>query len=99
MIRYPHGWTQLLTDGGFTNVSARTFFLESLPPFSHVQVEFMLNLLKRWIDNEERTAFIPCDGAEVIKRLTDPQSPDYAFNRVDLHFREGLTVYTGQAPS
>ena len=84
-VRYPHGWTQLLTDGGFINVSARTFMLESLPPFSHLQVEFMLNLLKCWNDNEDRTAFITGDDAEVLKRLTDPQNPDYAFNRGDLY--------------
>ena len=72
VVRYPHGWTQLLTDGGFTNVSARTFILELLPPFSHVQVEFMLNLLKHWVDSDERAAFITGDDAEAIKRLTDP---------------------------
>ena len=99
VVRYPNGWTRLLTEGGFTNVSARTFILESLPPFSHVQVEFMLNLLKRWVENEERAAFINSEDADVIRRLTDPQSPDYAFNRSDLHFMEGLTVYTGQAPA
>lgn len=66
--------------------------LEVLPPFSHVQVEFMLNLLNRWVENEERTAFI-------IRRLTDPQGPDYASNRSDLHYMEGLTVYAGQSPS
>ncbi|PKB72158.1 MAG: hypothetical protein BZY87_01670 [SAR202 cluster bacterium Io17-Chloro-G6] len=99
VVRYPHGWTQLLAEGGFTNVSARTFMLESLPPFSHVQVEFMLNLLNRWVDNEERAAFITGDDAGVIKRLTDPQRPEYVFNRSDLHFMEGLTVYTGQVPS
>ena len=99
VVRYPHGWTQLLAEGGFTNVSAKTFMLEALPPFSHVQVEFMLNMLKRWVDSEERAAFITGDDAAVIKRLIDPQSPDYVFNRNDLHFMEGLTVYTGQAPA
>jgi len=99
VVRYPHGWTQLLTDGGFTNVSARTFILELLPPFSHVQVEFMLNLLKHWVDSDERAAFITGDDAEVIKQLTDPNSPAYAFNRSDLHYMEGLTVYTGQVPA
>ena len=59
--------------------------LESLPPFSRHQVEFMLNLLKGWIDNEDRTAFITGDDAEILKRLTDPQNPGYAFNRGDLH--------------
>ena len=73
--------------------------MEVLPPFSHVQVEFMLNLLNRWVENEERTAFISAEDAETIRRLTDPQGPDYAFNRSDLHYMEGLTVYAGQSPS
>ena len=99
VVRYPHGWTQLLADAGLTNVSAKTFMLELLPPFSHAHTEFMLNLIKRWVNSEERTAFISAEDAEAIRQLTDPQSPDYAFNRDDLHYMEGITVYTGQAPS
>ena len=98
-VRYPYGWPRLLTDAGFTNVSAKTFMLESLPPFSDTQAEFMLSMIKRWVDNEERSAFINGDDSAAIKRLIDPHGPDYAFNRSDLHYMEGLTVYTGQAPS
>lgn len=99
VVRYPYGWTQLLADGGLTNVSAKTFMLELLPPFSHVQETFMLNLLNRWANREEYKAFVTVEDAEAIHRLTDSRSPDYAFNRKDLHYMEGLTVYTGQAPS
>jgi len=87
----------LLTDGGFTNVSAKTFMLEILPPFSHVQTEFMLNILNRWVNNEERKEFLSSEDAEVVQRLTESGNPEYAFNRSDLHYMEGLTVYTGQA--
>ena len=99
VVRFPHGRTKLLADAGLTNISAKTFMLELLPPFSHVQTEYMLSLIDRWVNSEERMAFITPEDAEAIRLLTDPQGSEYAFNRQDLHYMAGLTVYTGQAPS
>ena len=96
-VRYPYGWTQILRDAGLVDVTAKTFLLELLPPFTGVQVEYMTGLLGRWVGSDERRAFITDEEAGVIAQLIDPESPRYAFNRRDLHYVEGVTVYVGEA--
>lgn len=97
VVAYPFGWTQILTDAGLKEVTAKTFVLELLPPFDHVQVEYISRLLSRWVESDERRAFINDEDAEVIAKLIGTNGPHYAFNRPDLHFVEGVTVYTGKA--
>lgn len=96
-VRYPYGWTQLLQDAGLVAVTAKTFLLEQLPPFSSLQVEYMALLLSRWVQSDERRAFINDQDAEVIQQLVEPKDSCYAFNRQDLHYIEGVTVYLGQS--
>ncbi len=96
-VRYPFGWTQLLRDAGLVDVTARTFVLELLPPFTGLQVEYMAGLLSRWVESDERRAFIGDEEAGVISQLIDRESPRYAFNRRDLHYLECVTVYAGEA--
>lgn len=96
VVPYPFGWTQLLRDAGLTNVTAKSFMLEVLPPLESLQIEFMTNLLKRWVESDERLEFIAQEDGETINRLIDPNSPQYAFHRQDLHYMEGVTVYLGE---
>jgi hypothetical protein len=96
-VSYPYGWTQLLRDAGLVNVSARTFLLELLPPYTRLQVEFMTHLLDRWVTSDERRSFISAEDADAIQQILDAASPHYAFNRQDLHYLEGVTVYVGEA--
>ena len=95
-VPFPHGWTQLLRDAGLADVTAKTFLVELLPPFTGVQVEYMSRRLSRWVSSEERRAFISDEDADVIQRLIDPESPRYAFKRQDLHYIEAVTVYLGR---
>ena len=97
VVAYPFGWTQLLRDAGLGNVTARSFMLEVLPPLQTVQVEFMSNLLRRWVESDERRAFIIQEDADTINKLLETNGPQYAFNRQDLHYMEGVTVFLGTA--
>lgn len=97
VVAYPFGWTQLLRDAGLANVTARSFMLEVLPPLQTVQVEFMSNLLRRWVESDERRGFIIQEDADTINKLLEPNGPKYAFNRQDLHYMEGVTVFLGTA--
>ena len=97
VVAYPFGWTQLLRDAGLTNVTARSFMLEVMPPLQTLEVEFMTNLLRRWVESEERRGFIGDEDAESINKLIDPDDSQYAFNRSDLHYMEGVTIYLGTA--
>ncbi|MDA1258187.1 MAG: hypothetical protein O3C10_10170, partial [Chloroflexi bacterium] len=92
---YPYGWTQLLRDAGLKDVTARTFICEFLPPFSDSQKNFMIGGLTRWAEDEEREGYMSETDRSVLKRLIDPDDPEYVFNRPDLHFIEGITVYVG----
>ena len=58
---------------------------------------FMTNLLRRWVESEERRGFIGDEDAESINKLIDPDDSQYAFNRSDLHYMEGVTIYLGTA--
>ena len=96
-VRYPYGWTQLLRDAGLVDVTAKSFLLEQMPPFTELQVEYMARLLSRWVDSDERRTFISDEDADVIQQLVDVDSPRYVFNRQDLHYIEAITVYLGKA--
>ena len=95
-VRYPHGWTQLLRDASLTNVTAKTFVLEILPPLADFQAGFMKALLSRWVESDERRVFISDEDAKNIEQLLEPESPRYSLNRQDLHYIEGVTVYMGK---
>ena len=96
-VSYPYGWTQLLRDAGLADVTAKTFLLELLPPLTDLQVEYMLRLVSRWVESDERRAFLNVEDAEVIAELVNSEAPSYAFKRQDLHYQEGVTVYLGRA--
>jgi ubiquinone/menaquinone biosynthesis C-methylase UbiE len=97
-VRYPFGWTQMLRDAGLTDVTARTFMLEALPPFTDVQISYMGRHLRRWVDNDERKGMLAEGDAEVLTALLDPAAPSYVFKRPDLYLHEMVTVYVGTAP-
>ena len=94
-VPYPYGWTQLLRDAGMKDVTARTFIHEFLPPFSEEQQTFLLGGLTRWATDESREDYLSEEDRSALKRLIDPDDVEYVFNRPDLHFIEGITVYVG----
>ena len=94
---YPFGWTQMLRDAGLTDVSAKTFILEFMPPFSNEQQEHLLSGLTRWSEDEGHRELISQDDLSAVSQLIDPNSPEYVFNRPDLHYTEGITIYTAKA--
>jgi SAM-dependent methyltransferase len=97
-VRYPFGWTQMLRDAGLTDITARTFMLEALPPFTDVQISYMGRHLRRWVDNDERKALLDDGDEDVLTALLDPASASYVFKRPDLYLHEMVTVYVGSAP-
>ena len=97
-VRYPFGWLRMLTEAGLTNVTARTFLLEAIPPFTDIQVSYMGRHLRRWVDNDDRRAMLAQGDADILKALLDPTSKDFVFSRTDLYLHEMVTVYVGTAP-
>ncbi|MBA3824404.1 MAG: class I SAM-dependent methyltransferase [Ktedonobacterales bacterium] len=73
---YPFGWTQLLLDVGCHSVTAHTFVLELLPPFSALQVAFLRERLTGIGYHEETQRYLSPRDRATIAHLTDPQHPD-----------------------
>jgi SAM-dependent methyltransferase len=96
-VSYPYGWTQMLAEAGLGEVTARTFMLEALPPFTDVAISYMGRHLRRWIENDERKAYLADGDAEILAALTDPASEHWVFKRSDLYLHEMVTVYVGTA--
>ncbi|MBT3941847.1 MAG: class I SAM-dependent methyltransferase, partial [Chloroflexi bacterium] len=96
-VPYSYGWTQLLRDSGLPNVSAKTFVHEFVQPFTEEQQTFLLGGLTRWAEDEGREAYLSGADRSALKRLIDPDDNEYVFNRPDLHFIEGITVYVGSS--
>lgn len=94
-VRYPFGWTHALADAGFNDVTAKSFLLEALPPFTDAQIRYCSRHLRRWIEDDERRALLSAEDVAALKTLTDPQSEHYVFGRDDLHLTNVVTVYAG----
>jgi ubiquinone/menaquinone biosynthesis C-methylase UbiE len=92
---YPAGWLQVLHDSGCTNVTARTFLLERLPPFSDYERDYLLSTLQLWLDQRDRQAYVAPDDLLILAALIDPNSPHFVLQRTDLHVLAGVTLYVG----
>ena len=57
----------------------------------------MLNELTQWAEHGDRGEFLSETDRSALSRLIDPDDSEYVFNRPDLHYVEGITVYTGKA--
>lgn len=95
-VKYHYGWTQMLRDAGFNDISARTFFLEFLSPFNHDQIDYISHQLGVWLTNEERKALLNPEDQRTLENLLNSKNPLYAFNRTDLHYQEAVTLYLGR---
>jgi ubiquinone/menaquinone biosynthesis C-methylase UbiE len=96
-VRYPFGWTKMLSDAGLKNVTAKTFMLEALAPFDDVQISYMSRHLKRWIEDDERKAMLMPGDAEILEQITSATSEHFVFGREDLYLQEAVTVFAGHA--
>lgn len=89
---YPFGWTRLLRDAGFRDVSAHSFLFELSPPFSDSQCAYLRHSLREYLQED-----ISSEDRETLTEITDPNSPHDALKRSDLYFLSVATVYTGSA--
>jgi ubiquinone/menaquinone biosynthesis C-methylase UbiE len=96
-VAYHFGWTQMLRDSGFTDVSGKSFLVEFFSPFEEYQVDFVSQQLSIWLEDEERETLLSEDDRATLKMILSPESPYYAFMRADLHYCEVITVYQGRA--
>jgi ubiquinone/menaquinone biosynthesis C-methylase UbiE len=96
-VYYPFGWSQLLIDTDFTDITARTFTLHLLPPFDEAQTEFVLYRFRRVLERDQGQygPFLSEQDRDTLYQLLDPKSAFFILKRRDLHVRYGLSVYVG----
>jgi SAM-dependent methyltransferase len=92
---YPWGWTQVLREAGCLEMTARTFLLELLPPFTPAQQAFLVATLRTTLDDPYRRAFLDRDDQRTLEALTDEASSHYVLNRPDLHVLSGVSLFVG----
>lgn len=92
---YPFGWTEVLRAAGCRQVTARTFWLELLPPFTLAQRQLLLDTLQMHLDTPARRALLDPADVATLAALTDAAGPHYLLARPDLHVLAGLTLYVG----
>jgi SAM-dependent methyltransferase len=94
-VPYPFGWTQLLQDAGFANVTARSFVFEALSPLTDEVGDFVVRHWRRPLEQPDTRAKLSPEDQQVLEMLVDPQSKHYLLRRSDLHFVKVSTVYLG----
>ena len=95
---YPFGWSQLLVDGGFKEITARTFTIDAVSPLDRAYEEFVLHYFQRTLDRDGAPYGIILSPADrdTLQELLNPNSEHYVLNRRDLHLRYGLSIYVGK---
>jgi hypothetical protein len=95
-VRYPFGWTQLLRDAGFNNVTAHNFVFEALSPLSDDLGAFVVRHWSYPLVKQEFRARLSADDQNVLEQLVDPNSEHFLLKRPDLHYVRISTVYSGE---
>jgi len=94
-VPYPFGWTQLLRDAGFADVTARSFLFEALPPFDADLGSFVVRHWRRPLEQDETRERLSPEDRQALEQLVDPDSPHFLLKRSDLYFVKVSSVYTG----
>lgn len=86
------GWAQILRDAGLKDIVTKSFLFELSSPLTRDQGNYLVHLLKSKLGWGEK---LDPEDRKALERLTDPDGPDYALNRHDLHIVDVSTVYVG----
>jgi SAM-dependent methyltransferase len=97
-LPYPHGWLKVLKEVELEQITARTFVMDELPPFTPDTADLLLRFLKRPIERDEYGQFLSPDDVQLVNQLADPASPRYFLKRDDIHAQMGDSVYAGYKP-
>ena len=97
-LPYPFGWTRLLRDTGFEDVTAKSFALDVIPPFEPTALAMLVRRLRQSVERTEYGDFLSADDRTLVESITDPASPHALHHRNDLHAQMADSVYVGLKP-
>jgi len=87
-----------LRSAALSNVSARTFVIERISPLAAADEEYLAEAIFRDTWGERLRPYLSADDYERLRRVCDPQQPEFALHRPDFHFIQTFTLAVGQVP-
>ncbi|MFF5991979.1 class I SAM-dependent methyltransferase [Prauserella flavalba] len=93
-VRMPYGWTVALGKAGLTDIASFSYLVDHPAPTTPAVREFVL---ERWAWLAEIAEERLSDGdRDAVRRLVDPESPEYLGARDDLYLLNARTVHHGR---
>ncbi|MFD2397071.1 class I SAM-dependent methyltransferase [Prauserella oleivorans] len=93
-VRMPYGWNTALARAGLADITSFSYLLDHPAPadervrdFAVERLTWLSEMADEKLDDEDRDA---------VRRLLDPESPDYIGNRDDLYLLNARTVHIGR---
>lgn len=95
----PHGWSALLRDAGFDDVTSRSFLLDHPAPVDRLVSDVILEQLRASKDRLGGAGVLGPDDVATLAQLTDEGSEHFLGRRDDLHYLTVRTVHLATAPA
>jgi SAM-dependent methyltransferase len=92
-VRAIVGW---LRSAGLLNVTVRTWPIERIAPLDGASEEYLREVIFRGTWGERLRPYLSDQDFQQLVRLCDPQAPEYALRRTDLHVLQTFTLAIGE---
>ncbi|WP_040925554.1 class I SAM-dependent methyltransferase [Saccharomonospora marina] len=94
VARMPYGWTCALRRAGLSDLRSFSYLVDHPAPADSAVLDFVLDRFA-WY-SEIATDHVSEQDREAVRRLLDPDSPDYLGQRDDVYLLAARTVHTGR---
>ena len=85
----------LVRTAGFATVRADTIAIERVAPLGNVDVDYLFEAIFSGTWGERLAPYLSSADYTHLRKLCDPDAPEFALRRPDFHFLQTLTVVTG----
>ncbi|NIJ13860.1 SAM-dependent methyltransferase [Saccharomonospora amisosensis] len=94
VTRMPYGWPSAVRRAGLSDLRSFSYLVDHPAPADKTVLEFALDRFAWYL--EIATDHISEEDREAVRRLLDPDSPDYLGQRDDVYLLGARTVHTGR---
>jgi ubiquinone/menaquinone biosynthesis C-methylase UbiE len=85
-------------DAGLMDVRARTFLIERVQPLRDIDRAYLHECVFEGYWGKRIEPYLDAIDIALLKRMTDPDDPEYSLDRADFHYLQSYTVVTGICP-
>ena len=97
-VAMPYGWTEALRRAGLTEVTTRSWLLETPPPLDAEDRRAVAGTLAHRVDRLRSTGLLDPADLAAWDRLVDPDDPAWLGRREDLSRLTARSVHLGRRP-